>query len=965
MWSFPNTNQPTKEIEYQYPAIIETPIDDAQDNKKTITWKFPSFPKKDEYYRIEAVREPVTTFCITPNNSPEVRYDSGYPNRSRNGFNEHMSNNGKNNRNETDLILNTIHGLFQNFYPPERIRFDKDELRIKMNDVVSFKVGIEDGVMKFYLTVPKKWSKNFISAIRQDWGQVDITEVDNRVVDFDRTKAQAMEVHLRHHYALSLKHDKFQNDSFLSSISSLASTMSKGDKLLIDYNIEPTNDSWKNKANNKMRLFKSGKVASRDDTFTLGGVLGKVFDMFNVILDEFVLAIEEIMGAEKEKGKAKKEEQLFDLRYSDEKLHANSKGYKVQIRVIGQSEDEKKVKHAFRNLETSYGLLDGDNKYTVTNVKSKKRIEKLINAVEKNEPLLGKTTDVYFEKELKNIIKLPSKETLKEYNKVIIQDSFTRTEIDDDFFRDEDGAIPFGYTLDKEPKKLFMGGYKRGDWSEKGRYVKDKQALDDKSTSVLCFGGMGSGKTSLSENQALYTFGAHLTDKEQWKRESKSVVVFDVADGAMIKNIYNHVPDWQKDRVIVLNHSNFKNPIAVNNADLAEFNTEVMQDDDYSYTLAEMESKLVLEILGSDKTISMDRWFTSSLQAVKAVNKDWGYIEAMRVLTDDDFRQEEVLPHLTNKRLQLELKSYNQLAMNGSAKSIIETIQNRFSQLERDQKLWDCIAQKPIRNEDGKVKLNFRQMMDGDEDGAYMILIYIPKSGVSQMYRKFIFAHYFTKVWNVLLSREVGFGGREYRPETLIIVDEVHQIIDIPIIGKLFIDIFKENRKYSGKFFMSLHGWSSLAKAGRGLEGDIKQSILDNGANLIFLRGGADAFKSLNSFLYPMTPEDFDNLMNMDYCGIFAIRWKNKNHVLQARMLTSVDNKDSDFTRYRNVDSDFLTEYCSPYGLNREEVRDDNLNRSYKMIEQSIMSGFEQGKVGDDTWSEIENIGMKEPRSKK
>ena len=406
-----------------------------------------------------------------------------------------------------------------------------------MNDIVSFKVGIENGIMKFYLTVPEKWSKNFISAMRQDWGQVDITEVDNKVVEFDSTKAQVMEVHLRHHYALSLKHDKLQNDSFLSSISSLASTMSKGDKLLIDYNIEPTNDSWKGKAKSKMKQFKNGKVASREDVFTVSGMLGKVFDMFNVILDEFVLAIEEIMGVEKDKGKTKQEQQLFELRYSDEKLHANSKGYKVQIRIIGQSEDEKKVKHAFRNLETSYGLLDGDNKYTVTNVKSKRRIEKIINAVEKNEPMLGKTTDVYFEKEMKNLIKLPSKETLREYNKVIIQDSFTRTEIDEDFFKEEDGAIPFGYTLDKEPKKLFMGGYEREDWTEKGRLTKHKQRLDDRSTATMVFGGMGSGKTSLSENQALYTFGAHIKDKEQWKRESKSVVVFDVADGAMIKNI--------------------------------------------------------------------------------------------------------------------------------------------------------------------------------------------------------------------------------------------------------------------------------------------------------------------------------------------------------------------------------------------------------------------------------------------
>ena len=175
----------------------------------------------------------------------------------------------------------------------------------------------------------------------------------------------------------------------------------------------------------------------------------------------------------------------------------------------------------------------------------------------------------------------------------------------------------------------------------------------------------------------------------------------------------------------------------------------------------------------------------------------------------------------------------------------------------------------------------------------------------------------------------------------------------------MFIDLFKEPRKYSGRYWFTLHGWSSLAKAGRGLEGDIKQSIMDNGCNLIMLRGGGEAFKSLNNFLNPMTIDDFDNLMNMDYCGIFAIRWQNKNHVIQARMIPSLDHKDSDFKKYRSVESDFLTEYCSEYGLDRGIVRDDNLNRSYKMIEQSIMSGFEQGEVGEDDWSEMRKLVRK------
>ncbi|AGI11729.1 hypothetical protein X915_gp263 [Bacillus phage vB_BanS-Tsamsa] len=907
---------------------------------------------------VNLYREPVITYQITPNNSPEVVEREGRGSRRPRYID--FEDDVYNQKQTSELLLNTISGLFSKFYAPERIRFSKNGVKIKMNDVVSYKVLLVDGEMKFYLTVPKKWAKSFTGAIKKDWGQVDITEVSERIVDFNPSRAKAMEVHLRHHYALSLKHDKTQNDSFYSALASIASTMDKGDKVLIDYNIEPVNNGWKEKATKKIKDFKNGKIPNREDTFTVNGVAGKVFDMFNVIFDEFVNMIEGLMGAENKKDQ--KAEQLFELKYTDNKIHANSKGCKMQIRVIGEAEEDKKVKHAFKNIETSFTLLNGDNKFTVSHVKTKRGIKSIIKAVEDDRPQIGKTTDIFFEKEMTNILKIPSKQTLKEYDKVITQDNFTRTDISADFFSDKHGAIPLGFTLEKESRKIYFGGYKRDWWTSKGRYVKDKTRLDDRSTATMLFGSMGSGKTTMSETQALYSFGAHLNDRDEWKKQSKSVVVFDVADGAMINNIYNHIPDWLRDRVVVLNHSNFKNPIAVNNADLQEYNEEIMQDDDYAYTLAEMEAKLVLEILKSDKTMAMDRWFTSALQAVHTIDKDYGYIEAMRALIDDDFRATEIIPFLENRRLKLEMQTYHNMAMAGETTTIIQTIENRFSQLERDQKLWDCIAQKPLRDEEGKVKLNFRQMMDGDEDGAYMILVYIPKSGVSQLYRKFLFAHYFTKIWNVALSREVGFAGREYRPETLVVIDEIHQIIDIPLIGRLFIDLFKEPRKYSLRLWLTLHGWSSLAKAGRGIEGDIKQSIMDNGCNLVMLKGGGEAFESLRDFLHPMTIADFNNLMNMKFCGIFAIRWKDKNHVFQAKLGLPL-GMNPDFKKYSEVDSSFLTAYRSEFGRDKDEVRDENLDRSYQMIEQSILSGFVEG--GEQDWQTLEDLGTKEKKSKK
>lgn len=909
---------------------------------------------------VQLYREPIVTFAIIPNNSPDaIEYSDnfGRSNKRQSKFRKSEFENIFSDHKSSELLLNTISGLFSKFYAPERIRLYKNGIKIKMNDVVSYKIAIINGEMKFYLTVPKKWSKSFISAIKRDWGQVDVIQIDEKIIDFNPSRTKAMEVHMRHHYALSMKYEKDGSDSLYSSIASLASTLDKKDKLLIDYNIEPVNDFWKENAIKKIKDFKNGKSPSREDMFTISGIIGKTLDMFNVVFDEFVNLLETVMGANSDN---KVElEQMFDLKYSDSKVNANSKGFKMQIRVLSESEDEKRSKHSLRNVENAFSLLDGDNKFTVTHIKTKRGIKSLINAVEKNSPILNRTKDIYFEKEMNSLLKIPNKQTLNEYQNVITQDNFTRTEIDNDFFINEDGAIPFAKTLDKDVRRIYFGGYKRDWWTDKGRFVKEKTKLDDRSTATMLFGGMGSGKTSASENQVLYTFGANLPDRETWKDRSKSVVVFDVADGAMINNIYNRIPEWLKDRVVILNHSNFNNPIAVNNADLAEFNTEIMNDDDYAYTLAEMEAKLVLEILQSDKSISMDRWFISALQCVHEIDKDWGYIEAMRVLIDDEFRQTRVIPKIKNRRLQLEMKTYNNMAVDGQATRIIQTIENRFSQLERDQKLWDCIAQKPLRNDDGKVKLNFRKMMDGDEDGAYLILVYIPKSGVSQLYRKFLFAHYFTKVWNVALSREAGFAGREYRPETLVVIDEIHQIIDIPLVGKLFIDLFKEPRKYSLRLWLTLHGWSSLAKAGRGLEGDIKQSIMDNGCNLIMLKGGGEAFESLRDFLQPMTIADFNNLMNMDFCGIFRVAWQNKNHVFQARLLENLE-KNKDFTKYRDCDSNFLTNYASEYGREKQEVRDENLDRSYEMLENSIKNAFSE--VGDVQWQELKDLGSKEKR---
>ena len=103
--------------------------------------------------------------------------------------------------------------------------------------------------------------------------------------------------------------------------------------------------------------------------------------------------------------------------------------------------------------------------------------------------------------------------------------------------------------------------------------------------------------------------------------------------------------------------------------------------------------------------------------------------------------------------------------------------------------------------------------------------------------------------------------------------------------------------------------------------------------------------------------------MNMDFCGIFRVAWQNKNHVFQARLLEHLD-KNKDFKKYRNEDSNFLSSYNSEYGRPKQVVRDDNLERSYEMLENSIKNAFGD-EVEEDKWEELKKVGMRDSKLKK
>lgn len=953
--------------------------------------------KWDNFFQL--YREPVATFCITPNNAPEIKHIH-YSRKQR--YDDHDDFYSEEQSINANAFFATLSGMASKFYPPERVRFYKTGIKIKINDLISYKIVIENKTMKFYLTVPKRLSDSFIGSIKRDWGQVDITHIRDDIITVKPDKSKAIQIMLRKHHALSIKYDKKGNfDPLYPALSSLAETMLPQEKLVIDFRIEPLLDAyWKGVARRVYDKFKKGANPTRDEK-SWEWVANKVFDVIDYFAKEFDNFMEDILNLNGSNSKKKDEQKINkDYQYSSDKHHENSRGSKVQIYAVAEADDTNRARHILKSVSNGFSELDGDNQFTVKHFRTKNGIKSVIDRISTNQPklkdyIVPPPSDIFFQKELNQLIRTPNKHTLKEYKSVIAQDNFTRTEIHKDFYDPRYDAIPLAYTLDKDSKTVYMTGYEREWWSyynedqerkrTMGRYVIEKTKLDDRSQATLIFGQQGSGKTTLVQLQALATFAVHVEQEvlrnnpnateddiyNEWKKRSKSVVVFDVADGEMIVKIWNKIPEWLKkrNRVIILNHAIHERPIPVNFSELEEFNRNVMNDPDFAFELAKMEANLIKDIVKASDSLYVNNFFISALQIAHRVSSDYGVAEAIKILLDADFRLNTVTPkliELKDEGLLFELEMYNQMDREGQTGKIISAIQNRLTQLERDKKLWDCIAQKPLRNEDGSCAINFRKWIDGDEDGAYMVLVYIPKSGISDQFREFIFAHYLVKIWNLALSREKGFAGREYRPETLVVVDEIHQVIHIPTIANMFIDLFKEPRKYSLRLMFTLHGWSSIANAGRGIESKIKQSILDNGCNLIMLKGGRDAFESLENFLAPMKVADYDNLMNMDWCGIFGIRWQNKSHVFQARMCDANEF----YADHDTWDLFSLAKYNCPHSRNRDEVRKDNLERSKSMLKRAIMSNInkeEENKqeVSDDDWEDAEKDGMKGKKSRK
>jgi hypothetical protein len=579
--------------------------------------------------------------------------------------------------------------------------------------------------------------------------------------------------------------------------------------------------------------------------------------------------------------------------YTERKLSSEKNRFMlVEALFLLWTDDEEKAKQFHSNLQKLMTEMQGENRLEVV------QVEPDLEKVVKGRIHYTLPTLCLYQTELSKFLLLPDTED-KDFH----------------FETPEKTTIPV-YALNYEVGALALGRKINTQEVIAMPITKNETDLDDRGTPTLISGKKGSGKTQLIINQVADTFCFGASSMEEWKEKARSVILMDVADGSMLREVYELVPEEMRPRVVFINHADLENPIPITNHDILNIN----QVDGFAEEIANMETEMLMDSLKDrNSTVAIERYFKMALQASYLVGEG-NIIDAMRIIEDRKYRG-HIIDLLTkrddNVFLPGELRKMDDVFEDAKA---LETIDNRISRLKNTQPWIDCVSQSPTEG------LDFWRWINGDENGAYLVLIYIPKR-INKSFRSFLFAHYFMKIWYMTEAREIL--NESERKEFLVIVDELHQIFGHRVVPIVLEQIYKEARKYRARFVFTIHGWSSIK------DKETKDVIRDGSGNYIMLKGGSDMFTSLKDEFEPYTIEDFNELMKLNYCGIFKIDIKKKTHVFQAKLMEPAAVR---FKKHRKISLEKFRSIKNSYGRPKKQVRAFMRKGGEKACQQEIKS---------------------------
>lgn len=755
---------------------------------------------------------------------------------------------------------------------------------------LSYKLCKRDGRIHQYMTISKgeELQTRLVDALQTD---VLSFRLEKKIqLELLSENLYAFAIQGIPHYALEL------NKEFTEKIKAIFKLVGKDQQLLYNLTVKEIEDHDKKRNELKQRLAGMNPDDLKSVIFhkSKQATLIVAKWLYEGLEEETRKKHQQIIDNLKKRGHFQKSKEYPQTK---RKL-ANTNRYMIaEILFLFWSEEKSEAEKFLGELQKQITAIQGENQLEVVSVEPDlSRITK--GHLQYNLPHL-----CLYQKELSQFLYLPS---IYEMDNAFYYEHEQKTEIPTEAMHWEMGGLALGKRMDTKEAIAMPRATTEAD-------------LDDRGTPTLISGKKGSGKTQLLINQVADTFCIGASSLEEWKEKARSAVVFDVADGDMLREIYELVPDQLKDRVILLNHADLDNPLPITNHDIIN----ISKMDGFEEEIANMETQILMDSLqDKNPTVAVERHFKTALQASYLASKG-NIIDAMRIIEDVAYRN-DIIQKLELESSQvympLELRKMDRIFDDPKA---METIDNRISRLKNTQPWIDCLSQQPTEG------LDFWRWINGDEDGAYLVLVYIPKR-INKSFRSFLFAHYLMKIWYMTEAREII--NKADRREFLVIVDELHQIFGHRVVPPILEAIYKESRKYRGRYVFTLHGWSSIKNK------EIKETIRDASGNYIMLKGGDDMFSSLEKEFRPYTVTDFNNLMKLSYTGLFKVDIKKKTHVFQAQLMAPASVR---YKKHRSFSLEAFRKTKNKYGRPKKEVRAAMINKEEKPCHNKPVASLE------------------------
>lgn len=764
--------------------------------------------------------------------------------------------------NSNMFIAKSLHGMYKMF--SERWNYNREELKIDYRPMESFfyDIVITNSSIDFYLSVPSTKVRTVKPTLDNVWSKCAINEIktlDTLKFDLNKTSAGLLKT-LKHNY-FSLVTDKRENTP-LSHILENQKNLIVGEKIRINICCQPVNKGdWEDKVSEAKKTIRQGKTPEKmmiDKKYIARKGLEGVHVLFEDAYEFATLFTQGDVLENKTNAESRYEmhrarmlqNEIIGLNAKIDKddytvKKQNQDVFITDIRLLVETETKDKNEMILKSLLNNYNTMAGDNEFTLKRVYNIQGFySEIKNFKMKFNPI---TTTMLSLDEVSKLIMLPTR---------ALQEEFSMQKID---------SREIGVSLDLISKGIGLGEVSLKGKTEKVGFGEDE---DSNSKPVIYLSEQGGGKTS----------GAIIYTHEALKR-GETVIVPDVADGDLINDTINYLPnDFPEDHIIVLDYSHPEHiiPLGWNEINLESLEgREAMKIANF----LTQQIKHFLDTLSNEPLSDRMREYLSSAGRLVFRHNDSTIVDLMRCLTDYDTRHKFIKRSgLTeNNRLIQQMLSLD-TSDEGTKLSRVDGIIDRMSVLLSDANLELILSQKP------NLEIDFGKWLnDKSSKYGYFVGVRIPKAEFLAETTDTMVTMLVSKIWlATLFSRNTL--PIENRKQAHLILDEPHQYEQVM---KFIKSAIKESRKWRLRFVMLTHTFDVFS--------NMKEDLLSAGCSYIMMKTTEKNFKTIQNVVKPFSIEDMVNLKQ--YHALCSINYKNVNHNFIAKLSPppSVDKKNYTF----------------------------------------------------------------------